>query len=315
MGTELSKDSGVSLGIITESATSTLIQWASARYNGMGSLKTMKQTGYHNYKEYESMLFQYAYGLAVLQLNKIKLNKFSVKRNLFVKDVYNDERGTKHWVYEVEGMKYYVPNYGYIGIIDSFYNCKGSEGLLGLPVKFDASESEVFEDFKTLVNPNSYGPGEWEKKGGHKIPIEFANLLDRINAKITELGSTKISDYLYLFKSLMNNKIGKSVTVSEMSSIDLTRFPSKLLPGTVVARRDASDSCYKWAVVIAKVETESVIHKYLVQTDLDVDPVEVSSSQLFVSCENVVPDSADGVRYDLGAKLETYKLPLVATRD
>ena len=317
MGTELTKDSGVSLGIITESATSTLIQWASARYNGMGSLKTMKQTGYHNYKEYESMLFQYAYGLAVLQLNKIKLNNFSVKRNLFVKDVYNDERGTKHWVYEVEGMKYYVPNYGYIGIIDSFYNCKinvSDPEALQLPVKFDASEREVFEDFKTLVNPNSYGKGNWEEKGGHKIPIEFANLLKRIDDKITELGSIKISDYLYLFKGLMNNKIGKSVTVSEMSSIDLTRFPSKLLPGTVVARRDASDSCYKWAVVVAKVETESIIHKYLVQTDTSVDPVEVSSSQLFVSCDNVVPDSADGVRYDLGAKLETYKLPLVATR-
>lgn len=121
------KKSEISLGIVTESPTHTFIQWASPKYEGNGALKTQIQTGFHNYKVYESILFQFMHGMYILQKNNIYYENFNVEYNLFIKDIYTDDRDRKHWLYVVDGVKYYVPNYGYIGLIDSFFQKKDNK--------------------------------------------------------------------------------------------------------------------------------------------------------------------------------------------
>lgn len=309
MTTPLTEDSKVSLGIITESPTHTFTRWGSAIYNGSGSLKTMSQTGYHNHKVYESMLFQYTYAMAVLQKHNIRLNNFNMYYNLFVKDIYTDAVDSKHWVYKVNGVKYYVPNYGFVGMIDSFYG--GPDLANPNDPKFNFEDSDknrkgIHTDFRTLLNRTNY-EANWKRKGGHQVPKEFLDLIDRMS----NCTSTNIVDYFKYFKNLLNNKIGRPISISDMSSIDLTRMPRSLNNGAMVARRDASDSCYKWAVILGKiadVDDDCPVTKYLVQTDIDKNPIEISSSQLYTTCEVIDPEPVNGVRFDGSNRLETYEL-------
>ena len=287
----LSEDSKVTLGIITESPTSTFIQWATPTYEGNGSLKKMSQTGFHDYKEYEALLFQYIHAFSILQEKNIGFDNFDPAFNLYVNDIYHDDRDTKHWRYVVDDVEYFVPNYGYVGLIDSYCN-----------IKLNSTPDEIFAYFKKIIDPNFYN-GDWRVKHAHKVPKEFLDLLDRLN----RLDSQNIKDYLKEFRNLLNNRIGVKVTNNEIGNIDLTRFPSNLKNGTLVAIRD--ENSYKWAVVLDKTTSEdNIIQKYTVQTDREEKPEEnVPSARLFVSNENVEPRNVDGVKYDNFNMIERYK--------
>ena len=286
------KDSQVSLGIVTESPTSTFIQWGSPIYSGHGSLKTMVQTGYHDYNVYESLLFQYIHAMSILQEENIAFENFDPSYNLFVKDIYVDDRDKKHWRYVVDGVEYFVPNYGYIGLVDSFYGGKDSNPA-DAKIDMSATKKDAFDNFKKIIDVNFYN-GEWRKKGAHNVPPEFIVLLNKLN-DLVGTGETNIKEYLKLFTGLLNNRIGESVTVTEMNNIDITRFPTSIKPGSLVARRDNNE--YKWAVVLKKV-TSGLITKYLVQTDRTREPETLSSSQLYLTNDNIEPKPEKGIKFD-----------------
>lgn len=303
---KMMEDSQVSLGIITESPTSTFTKWASPVYTGSGSLRTMSQTGYHDYKVYESILFQYIHALAVMQEKGIALGNFNPLYNLFVKDIYADDRDTKHWRYVVDGIDYYVPNYGYVAMIDSFYGgplkaAETREKKVFLKSSGDNTFEKVYEHFKNIIDVNFYKT-EWRSNGAHPVPTEFIELLDKLN-RIT---STNVKEYLKVFTNLLNNRIGEKVTNTEMNNIDLTRFPGDLKTGSIVARRDDSD--YKWCLVKGKSEKSGVITQYLVQTEKSRDAIPVFSSQLFVSNDTIEPKVLNGVKYDSYNMIEKYVL-------
>ncbi|ADO67364.1 hypothetical protein crov330 [Cafeteria roenbergensis virus] len=299
----LTNDSKVSLGILTESPTHTFVRWASPIYNGSGSLKTMTQTGYHESKVYESILFQFIYGMAVLQENNIAFtNNFDPLYNLFIKDIYMDDRETKHWRFIVDGITYYVPNYGYIAMIDSFYGSKNSDTSKPF-INLNASQQDTFENLKQFIDPNFYQT-TWREKGGHPVPQEFLQLLTKLNA----LTSTNIKDYLKVFTGLLNNRIGTKVTVTDMNTIDITRFPRSIKPGSLVARK--VNTGYVWVLVLAKdtVNSTQIISKYIVQTDRNHKPELLPSSQLFISNDTIEPTTQKGVKYDRYNMIEMYEI-------
>lgn len=296
----LSADSKVSLGIITESPTSTFVKWASPIYSGSGSLKTMTQTGYHEYKVYESLLFQYIFGMSVLQQENIAFENFDPLFNLFVKDIYTDDRDTKHWRYVVDGVEYFVPNYGYIGMIDSFYGGKDSN-ITKPKIILDDKDNKIFENFKKIIDINFY-QNLWREKGGHPVPKEFLDLLNKLNS----LSSENIKDYLKEFRNLLNNRIGEKVTITEFNNIDITRFPRNIKPGTLVARKEGN--VYKWAVVLSEDSSLGIIKKYLVQIDKNKEPQSLPSAQLFMTTDMIEPKPLNGVKYDSYNMLEKYEI-------
>jgi hypothetical protein len=297
------EDSQVSLGIITESPTSTFTRWASPVYTGQGSLRTMNQTGYHDYKVYESMLFQYIHALAVMQQEGLAIGNFNPLYNLFVKDIFADDRDTKHWRYNVDGVDYFVPNYGYIALIDSFYGgpLKETEEQEKIVFLGDEARKKVKEHLMKIIDPNFYKT-EWRSKGAHPVPQEFLDLLERLN----KVNTDNVKDYLKVFRNLLNNRVGEKVTRTEMENIDVTRFPGNLSVGSLVARRYNGNE-YKWCLVLGKEEGE-IITKYKVQCNLSEEPEEIFSSQLFVTNSSIEPRMLDGVKYDNYNMIERYSL-------
>ena len=120
VGKDLRQDSNRSMIVLTESPTCNLIEWASPIYKPNGVINTMISTGYHSPEIWKSILFQLSYAMAVLQKHQIYFRGFTIERNVFIKDLFvNTYIG--YWIYNIDGIEYYVPNYGYIVVIDSSY--------------------------------------------------------------------------------------------------------------------------------------------------------------------------------------------------
>jgi hypothetical protein len=118
---DLTQDSEKILVIVTEAQNSNIIKWNSQVYQSYGTIKKMISTGYHKPEVWYSILFQLIYACAVMEKEEIYFNNFSLKNNVFIKDVQTDNTGNSCWVYKINNIEYYVPNYGYLLVIDSNY--------------------------------------------------------------------------------------------------------------------------------------------------------------------------------------------------
>ena len=119
--TEPNKDSGESLILLTEAPTTSMKYWMSKIYQQMASRREMKNTGYHNSKIWKSVLFQLIHSMYILQEHKIYFRNFNIENNVFIKDLFANPSNIGHWVYKVNGVEYFVPNLGYLVMIDSRY--------------------------------------------------------------------------------------------------------------------------------------------------------------------------------------------------
>ena len=118
---DLTQDSEKLLVIVTEAQNSNIIKWNSQVYQSYGTIKKMISTGYHKPEVWYSILFQLIYACAVMEKEEIYFNNFSLKNNVFIKDVQTDNTGNSCWVYKINNIEYYIPNYGYLVVIDSNY--------------------------------------------------------------------------------------------------------------------------------------------------------------------------------------------------
>lgn len=117
----LDTDSNTCMVVLTESPTYNLIEWASPIYQTNGVVRTMTSSGYHSPEVWKSILFQLAYAMAVLQEKEIYFRNFNVRYNVFIKDLFVNSQNIGYWIYKINGVDFYVPNYGYMVVIDSSY--------------------------------------------------------------------------------------------------------------------------------------------------------------------------------------------------
>jgi hypothetical protein len=118
---DLTIDSEKILVIVTEAPNSNIIKWNSKNYQIYGTRNKMIATGYHKPEVWYSILFQLIYACAIMHKENIYFNNFSLENNVFIKDIQTDNTGNSCWVYKINNIEYYVPNYGYILVIDSNY--------------------------------------------------------------------------------------------------------------------------------------------------------------------------------------------------
>ena len=72
----------------------------------------MIATGYRSTDVWRSIIFQILYILAVLQEKEIYFRELSLENNFYIKDLFYDQANIKYWIYNIDNVDYYVPNYG-----------------------------------------------------------------------------------------------------------------------------------------------------------------------------------------------------------
>jgi hypothetical protein len=160
---------------------------------------------------------------AVMEKEGIYFNNFSLENNVFIKDVQTDGTGNSCWVYKVNNIEYYVPNYGYMVVIDSnFADITSTSSdlqfkIYGKIFKQNSGKTSFGHLLKTDLAKN-LTVDEFCRFGGNKLDIEIENKITEIlNELNTESEISKILPNC--FKEFVNSKVGKLLTKLEKDSL------------------------------------------------------------------------------------------------
>lgn len=122
--TDVNAYTGKVLISMTEAPNHSLFGWSSVVYSSEGNTHRMINAGYHNSKVWMSVLFQIMAAMAVMQEHAFSIENFSLEKNVFIKDLKKSGDVNSYWKYIIDGIEYFIPNHGYLVLIDSNYRDK-----------------------------------------------------------------------------------------------------------------------------------------------------------------------------------------------
>ncbi len=284
---DLTISAGRTLILMTEAPNTNIIKWASPIYEGYGSQVKMKATGYRTSEIWKSVIFQILYILTILQEKDIYFRELSLENNFYIKDLFYDHSNVKYWIYTIDNVDYYVPNYGYIVIFDSKYSDITSPETVDLNKRefkicstklfnnngsFNSNKIYFMNQLKEIINQTNF-TNKLKNLGAH--PIDDVNILKLIDNIFINI-HTNIKDlFIIHFKEYLHNKIGTLLMTSEKDIITSLNI-SNLKKGQIVVWRERYDQ-YKW--VLYKEKDNNSTNKHIIIIKNNNNYIEASVHQ------------------------------------
>lgn len=233
---------GKTLVLLTESGTHNIMNWATRTYQNSGNVKEMINRGTHTEQEWFNVLFQIMVALYVMQLNKIFIRNFNIENNVLIKDLPIRGAITNYWKYKVDNMDFYLPNLGYLALIDSNFKdinthvTKSESTFNKVPItntnkldgKFIGSTNsltpseiseEIFNMFVNAFDTNIFTK-EFEQSGGCKPPESVLSKMAEIYAEAKEDTDMDIKPYILKHMTMyLHNRTGTYLRESEILNI------------------------------------------------------------------------------------------------
>ena len=282
---ELSSDSDKCIVAVTEAPTENIIDWCTKTYEYPNNPVVRQiMTGYHNIKTWKSIIFQLLAAMYTLDYNKIAINEFSLESNVFIKDLQESSPSTMYWCYKIKGVDYYVPNCGYLLMIDtSFkdlengksqnfsniidYDDKKIKNTDNINYKIYSDKFSEYtydnvsdkwkriakDNFNRIFNISNFGT-DFTKRGGIKPPEEILDIFNKILVYKSKYdnGEIELSDILSeVFIEYMHNKIGEPLNNIEI--LQIISYDKNFKPGEIVAIKK-NDNYYIYGVYIKEID-------------------------------------------------------------
>jgi len=253
---------GEVLVAITESPTYNLFSWASKTYQQEGNTRKMVNTGCHSEITWRSIIFQLMVALYVMSIHNIYIKDFSVRNNVFIRDLSVDGTVVNYWKYRINGIDYYIPNCGFVLLIDSNYKDIDTIPGQSLPVKtqkdykldgtlFDVGNSitgnektQIFKMFKEAISRNNFD-NDFTREGGIKPDESILNLLDSMFNDTSEDINDYFINYMYKF---MNNRIG--TYLKEQEIVHIRHDDTKQFRKGQIIVQEESTGTYKFVLYL-----------------------------------------------------------------
>jgi len=271
---DLNKDSGKVLVLLTEAPTNNIIQWASSLSEAFGTIIKMISTGYHTHNVWSSVIFQLVYSFAVLQKLELYIDNFSLENNVYIKDLFYDSNNVGSWIYIINNIEYYVPNYGYLVLIDSKYNdivqkytirgkmITSDDKLYKIygPLYNDYNSSmnlknKILQQFKTIINPDNFGY-LLKQKGGLHVDDKTTDLLKKLYTLAdTESDISKMMQQL--FTNFMHNRLGTYLMVSEKEKMIQTPLNNNNKPKLMIW--EEKNNQYQWVIFLGNEDDKGIM--------------------------------------------------------
>ena len=257
-------DSGRALILVTEAPTNSLIQWSSKIYERNGTIYKQVASGHHDDDVWRSILFQIMYIFAVLEKEQIHFNSITLEDNFYIKDLLVDSSNIGSWVYNINGIDYYIPNYGYIVLFDSKYSDhKTSSSLLPTSsnTNYKINSTNIFntdnnsttptniiQQMKELLSQNTFGHTFKVNGGTPPLSTIINDIEHEINQHITSNLNIK-ELFIKCFPQYLNNKIGKFLTKLEIEKISFgSTISNSLKVGDIVPYLYGYNE-YVWCII------------------------------------------------------------------
>lgn len=314
---DITQDSSKLLVAVTEAPNQNMIKWASPLYESVGSIFKQVETGHHNENIWKVIIFQMVYSLAVLQEAELYLKELSLEKSIFIKDIQTDIGPKNHWIYNVGEFEFFIPNYGYILMIDSSYsNVNLSDDEKETKYKIngkiydkndvntDNIKQFIYNKFKELINPDNYR-NKLFKMGGSPPSKEIIELLNKLH---TDNSTNEIREYLIkYFPFFMHNRIGSLLSKPEKDKLNIINSLD-LKDGELVAYQERFN-VYYWVLYMGIGETRNK-RKVLMKENDSYNIKEVFSHTLikYPKGEEVDQTTNNGIKLSRDKTIEKYNL-------
>ena len=305
---DLSLDSKNNLLLLTEAPTSSFIQWFSPVYEGQGTVRKMISTGFHTEEVWKSILFQLIYIFIILHKYKISFENLSIRDNFYIKDVFSDSSNRNFWIYRIDEIDYYVPNYGYILLFDSKYKDITPDDSKEHQFKINSSifkknhskkinfEEQVLQNAIDCINPDTFTNSNLKAENCNVPDDSIKNLLKGINDNLNK--NKDINKIIpEFFKDYCNPKIGMFLTKVERDNINQLSRPTFIKGGLLIY--EIKNNIFIWVVDMGPDESNVLKRKILVKENNNYNIKSVFQNSLF-AYPMILEDNFN--------ILETYKL-------
>ncbi len=269
---DITTSTNKTLVLLTESPNNNFLKWLSPIYQSLGSRQNMISTGYHPLEVYKSIIFQMIYIFAVLQKECIDFDELSLENNFYIKDLEIDKNVQTYWIYNIDSVDYYVPNYGYLVLFDSKYSNIDNPNK-----KYKINSSKIFPTENDSIYTCSTGlctscsstsctnctyKSELTRKFSEFInPLTFANIiktkcginLDDNVIKLLKVIHNDINKEIYKkfiksFPEYLHNRIGTVLLKSEKELVSsLCRPNYNNAKGKLLIWEERNDF-YRWVL-------------------------------------------------------------------
>ena len=206
---------------ITESPDMSLINWSTKVYDKNNIVNIVKNIGYINPEIWKNIIFQLLCTFYIMYKNKFAFENFGIE-NIFIKKI----RGGKgFWIYNINGIDFYVKNFDHLIFIDSLFSDKNID--LSKPYKiyskfFNDDENNINKLLKNQMNEifsaNLFNNKDIIKPSGDII-ILLQNINKNLNISNEKYENVIIETLVTCFGEYLNNRIGTLLNIHEMKFI------------------------------------------------------------------------------------------------
>ena len=268
---------------LTEAPNYNILQWATKTYENvaLGPVKKMIQTGYHSEEVWYSVIFQMLIALHVMHLKKITIIDMSLQDNIYIKDLMNNEQTLGYWKYIFNGFEFYIPNHGFLLLIDStFKDIKNSHAtFLTKPEneinqeayktygKVDGNFKESNDDGSPTEDMKKLDEFQYENlqklfsdnfnntftnEGGIKPPREIIELIGLIrrSIEVKKIHNGDLSDIIINYmRRFVHNRVGTPLSETENKIVNSQIVETNLKKGNLYPFK-IRDEVHVWVMFI-----------------------------------------------------------------
>ncbi|BCS83156.1 hypothetical protein QLL95_gp0967 [Cotonvirus japonicus] len=315
--------SGNILILVTEAPHHNLYQWASRTYDTDGIVRRMTSAGVHDERIWYDVLFQIVSALYVMQIHGIYIRDMTIEDNIYIKDIQSYGKASGYWKYVIDGISYYIPNYGYLVMVDSNFkdiipdsrtigNCKReykiyTSDICGKRYKMSSVRNKVFENYRRIINTNAFTK-EHTQSGVMRPPDSIMNFINSMMSDPEKNLGVIIQRY---FRRFMNNRIG-TLLRKDTEVPNIREITGPLKNGELVAEVIDSD-IYRWSMVVKTLDDgliEIITRENSKCDDFMTRTVRIETLKQYATHENIEQNIDFDVNLSENELLETYTISL-----
>ena len=265
--------------------------------NNPSNVLDMVNTGTKNVKRWMVILFQMMVTFYVMYDRKFLFTNIDVSQNYFIKNINSNSLASQYWIYNIDGIEYFIPNYGDLLLFDTKF-CDKMNGNF-LTAKFIDESSFKDDEFKkifitTITNVFNLSnfTSIFKKMGGSDIPEEVKTVLQNITKKINDHSkNVKIINFVEnvmmdIFNTFLHSRIGTDLLENESSSI---LGPSYLFKkGDLVLKKDIFGSKSKYKILLYKTNADEEKCNCIEEINTKYGCIDILKNDLYKISSNTV---------------------------
>jgi hypothetical protein len=223
------------LVVLTESPNYSIFTWSSNVYETDRNIQKQIYSGFKTDNRWKSVIAQIVTAFYVMDKYEFTFNEMALEKNFYIKDVPTSIDTTQYWKYTINGVDYFIPNYGDLLLVDTDYHDLNdntqykiiSKFLIecdtaisqakGLPQCTADIKTKVKENAVRCLSSNNFGQA-FTAIGGVLPSSEILDLLNKISTDINRGISYEEIMKTY-FTSYVHNRVGTLLRESEVNYV------------------------------------------------------------------------------------------------